>query len=369
MLLKPIHVSLALGLIFTACAPKNGASTGANSADQMVRPLSDNVVIMEFEGGKITAKDVAEMVSPQAKRFNEEMMDAYQQSARRILVQKLIESEAKAKGQNTQQLFESMMGGENAVDDAEVEALIASRPDLKEGLKKGFKDPQTGQVQKINKDDIKRILGQQKAQQSQGRFVETLLAKAKAKMVLELPRVKLASTKAPFVGGANAKVEIHEFSDFQCPYCQKAVPIVKQIKDAYGDKVKLSFRHFPLSFHEHARPSALATICAHEQGKFWAYHDKIFENYEAFYTPEAKKNLDEGKKLLMGWAKDVGVDTAKLEECMGKSETAQILQKDLDDAEKAGVNGTPSFFVNGRKVQAGSFEEFKVAIDEELAKN
>lgn len=358
-----------VSLLFAACAcsPQNGSSGGATKADQIVRPLSDNVVVMEFNGGKITAKDLNEMVGPQIKRFSEEALEAYQQSARRILVQKLIDAEAKAQGKTPEALFESMMSQNSASDD-EVEKLIASRPDLKEGLKKGFKDPNSGAIQKISKDDIKRILGQQKAQQNQGRFVEGLMAKANAKMSLELPRVQMGSSKGPFLGSANAKVQIHEFSDFQCPYCSKAVIMVKQIKDTYGDKVKLSFRQFPLDFHEHARPSALATICAHEQGKFWELHDKIFENQEAFSSPALRKNPEAGKKQLLDWAKQVGIDTAKLEQCMGGSAAAQTLQQDLDEAKKVGVNGTPSFFVNGKKVQAGSFEEFKAIVDEELAR-
>ena len=117
------------------------------------------------------------------------------------------------------------------------------------------------------------------------------------------------------------------------------------------------------------KEASLFSICAQEKGKFWELHDKIFENQEAFYTPAAKKNLVAGKALIMDWAKSVGIDTAKLETCMGGSAAAATLQKDLDEAKKIGVNGTPSFFVNGKKVQAGSFEEMKAIIDQELASN
>ena len=351
-------------VLVSACTQSAGSGV-ATKADQIVRPLGDNVTIMEFKGGKITAKDVEEMVKPQMKRFGDEALEAYQQAARRILVQKLVETEAKAKNTTAQGLMEEMMS-QFAATEEEVDQLINSRPDVKEGLKKGFKDPNSGKVQKVTREDIKRMLTQQKAQQNQGKFIETLMAKANAKMLLELPRVKLGGEHAPFIGAANAKVQIQEFSDFQCPYCARAMDMVRQIKETYGDKVKLSFRHMPLSFHEHARPAALATICAQEQGKFWELHDKIFENQKEFSS--LKGDVTGGQNILKEWAKSVGVDVAKFEKCMSDSKTAATLQKDMDEAGKVGVNGTPAFFVNGKKVQAGSFEEFKSVIDEEMTR-
>jgi protein-disulfide isomerase len=358
----------AIAMLAAACACQQKAPGGSSSANQIVRPLSENVVIMTFEGGKITAKDVAEQVEPQLKRFTEESVEAYQTAARRILVQKLIEAEAKKQNTNPQALFEQMMAG-GEVSEAEIDAFLKTRPDLQKGLKEGMKDPSTGKVQKISRDDLKRFLGGQRSQQAQQNFVEGLLAKANSKMMLDLPRIAVPeNAKSPFLGSKDAKVVIHEFSDFECGYCARALPLVKQIKDTYGDKIKFVFRHFPLSFHPHAKPAALATICANEQGKFWELHDKIFENQQAF-PQEAGKDIAKGAAFLKKWAGEAGIDVAKMEECIGKPETNKILEQDMADAEKVGVSGTPSFFVNGKKVQAGSFEEFRGIIDQELAKN
>ena len=89
---------------------------------------------------------------------------------------------------------------------------------------------------------------------------------------------KLAASDAPSFGPKDAKVTIVEFSDFQCPYCTRAANAVKQIKEKYGDKVRFVFRQFPLNFHKKAFKASEAALAANEQGKFWAYHDTLFEN-------------------------------------------------------------------------------------------
>ena len=95
-------------------------------------------------------------------------------------------------------------------------------------------------------------------------------------MCLELQSPCFRTTPSP--GGASASVEIIEFSDFQCPYCQSVAPVLKQLMAKYGDRVKLVWKDFPLPNHPDARPAAEAALCANDQGKFWAYHDKLFDN-------------------------------------------------------------------------------------------
>lgn len=166
---------------------------------------------------------------------------------------------------------------------------------------------------------------------------------------------------APSKGGG--KVEIVEFSDFQCPFCQRFYnDAYKQIKEKYVDtgKAKFVYRHFPLSFHQNAQKAAEAAECANRQGKFWPYHDLLFDGF-----------VSDGSNLevadLKKYASDLGLDTSKFNSCLDNGETSATVKKDVDEATKAGVSGTPTIFINGKKiVGAQSFSAFEVIIENAL---
>ncbi|MBI2375583.1 MAG: thioredoxin domain-containing protein [Deltaproteobacteria bacterium] len=157
--------------------------------------------------------------------------------------------------------------------------------------------------------------------------------------------------------GPNAPlVTIVEWSDFECPFCKRAIPTVNQISDAYGDKVAIQFRHQPLSFHKSAMPSAKAAVAAHKQGKFWEMHDALFNGSPAL----SAEDLDR-------YARQIGLDMNRFKADMEDAQTQAMIQKDMDDGAKYGARGTPTFFVNGVPVRgAQPFESFKVVIDKEI---
>ena len=161
----------------------------------------------------------------------------------------------------------------------------------------------------------------------------------------------------PFKGNAKAPVTIIEYSDFQCPYCSRIAPSMAALTadPALKDRVKVVFKHFPLSFHKQATPAALASIAANNQGKFWEFHDKVFADL---------KNIND--ENLKKWAGEVGLDMAKYTADIAAPETKAILDKDMAEARAAGLRGTPSIYINGRKFQstAGySPQAFKSVID------
>lgn len=162
----------------------------------------------------------------------------------------------------------------------------------------------------------------------------------------------------PVRGNPQAKVTIVEFSDFQCPYCGIVEPTVKKVLETYADKVRLVYKNFPLPSHENAQPAALAALCAKEQGKFWEYHDTLFENQESLKVTDLKK-----------YAADLGLKTQDFTSCLdGKKYKSQI-EMDIMEANRVGVRGTPAFFINGRFLSgAQPFENFQTIIEEELKK-
>jgi len=162
----------------------------------------------------------------------------------------------------------------------------------------------------------------------------------------------------PARGNAKAPITIVEFSDFQCPFCSRAGPTLKQIEQAYGKEVRIVWKHQPLPFHPEALPAALAAEAARQQGKFWEMHDKLFENQRSLSAASYE-----------GWAKELGLDVGKFKAAMADPKVKERVLADQELGNKVGANGTPTFFVNGEKVVgAQPFEAFKVVIDRRLAK-
>jgi len=171
-----------------------------------------------------------------------------------------------------------------------------------------------------------------------------------------------SGTKAPAKGADSAKVVIQHFSDFQCPFCSRVEPTVKQIVDTYGDKVKIVWRDYPLPFHQNAMPAAQAAREIFEQGgsdKFWQFHDKLFANQQALTHADLEKYAEE-----IG-----GIDLAKFKAALDSGKHKAAVEADMAAVDKAGARiGTPSFFINGKLLQgAQPFDAFKSAIDGALA--
>jgi protein-disulfide isomerase len=163
---------------------------------------------------------------------------------------------------------------------------------------------------------------------------------------------------APVRGSPKAPVTIVMFSDFQCPFCGRAEPTVKQLEDEYKDKVKVVWKNQPLPFHPNAMPAAKAAMAAYKQGKFWEMHDKLFSNQQAL-----------GETVYAQYAKELGLDMAKFNADMSSPDIAAGIQKDMQQGSSLGANGTPTFFINGRElVGAQPADQFKQIIDDELKK-
>jgi len=171
--------------------------------------------------------------------------------------------------------------------------------------------------------------------------------------------IQVSADDDPFIGEEDAPVTIIEFSDFQCPYCQRFyLQTLPSIMENYVEtgKVKIVFRDFPLGFHQYAHLASQAAQCANDQGKFWEYHDQIFENQQSLSETNLKT-----------WAQDLGLDTEEFNDCLDSEKYADEVDKDIADGAAAGVSGTPSFFVNGIQITgAQPYSVFQEAIEAAL---
>jgi len=166
----------------------------------------------------------------------------------------------------------------------------------------------------------------------------------------------LLAGPVPSFGPENARVQIVEFSDFQCPYCSRAASAVSQLKQKYEKDVRFVFRQFPLQMHPDARPAAIASLEAEAQGKFWAFHDELFENQSQLDRASLEKH-----------AQAAGLDMAKFKKALDESTHGAAVDRDLKLGEAVKVNGTPTMFLNGKRVQNPTdFAAISAQIDAEL---
>jgi protein-disulfide isomerase len=166
----------------------------------------------------------------------------------------------------------------------------------------------------------------------------------------------IARGKAPSFGPENAKVTVVEFSDFQCPYCSRAADVVDQVKEKYGDRVHFVFRQFPLPMHQNARGAAEAALAANAQGKFWEFHDKLFKN-QGQLTRDG----------LEGFAKETGLNLPQFKKALDGKAYAADVDSDVKLGESVAVQGTPTMFINGARVQnPTSFETVSAQIESAL---
>lgn len=162
---------------------------------------------------------------------------------------------------------------------------------------------------------------------------------------------------SPSRGDANAPVTVVVFSDFQCPFCSRAEATVRELEAAYPGKIRFVFKNQPLPFHEHARLAAKAALAAGEQGKFWEYHDALFNH---------QRELD--RASLERYAEGLGLDLRRFRAALDDSRLDIAIEADISEAHRLEVKGTPAFFVNGRNLQgAQPLAAFRAKVDQALA--
>jgi protein-disulfide isomerase len=186
---------------------------------------------------------------------------------------------------------------------------------------------------------------------------QRLRERAQVAVHLVAPRFDVAA-EGPSKGPADARITIVEFSDFQCPYCQRSLATIEQVLAKYPGQVRLVYRHLPLDrIHPHARGAAEAAACADEQGLFWPYHDKLFQNNRAL-----------AKEDLLRYAAESGLDAQRFGACVEERRFKDKVEADLQAARAVGISGTPAFVVNGVLLSgAQPAEEFYEVIDAALA--
>ncbi len=303
--------------------------------------------IATVDGQPIYEQDLMSVAGPSLLGLRDQEFKVKSDAVNKLIRKKLIEAEAKKKGLTSEELLKQ-----------EVDSKIAEPSDDEaKGYYLAAKNQTSLSFDEI-KTQIKQLLRTAEIQQAREKYAESLRAKADVSVLLQPPKVEVAYDPARVRGDAKAPITIVEFSDFQCPFCQKAQPILKDLLAKYNGHVKLAFRDFPLrALHPQAQIAAEAGRCAEEQGKFWEYHDALYAN---------QSKLDEAD--LVAHAQSLGLDEKLFQSCLKAGKFKAQIEQDLQEGAKAGVAGTPGFFINGIFVNGAQPEaEFEKIINRELA--
>jgi protein-disulfide isomerase len=329
-------------------APSAATSAVPAPAPSPAAALGPDVVAV-IGGEPFTARQLEELAGPRLFQLRSQQYQAQRQILDDAIATRLLDREATER--------------KITVDELVKQEVTAKVTPVTEAEQKAFYEqnkPRFGPMTEA--EAMQRIeagLGQQRAAQRRAEFVETLRSKAGVRVLLDPPRLSVDLAGEPSRGPADAPVTIVEFSDFQCPYCSRAIDALKKVEENYAGKVRLVYRDYPLvQIHPSAARAAEAAACANDQGKFWAMHDRLFAHQDKLEVADLKKS-----------AADLALDTAAFDLCLDSGRHAEGWRKDAADAERYGVSSTPAFFINGRLVVgAQPYEAFAQVIDDELAR-
>jgi protein-disulfide isomerase len=324
-----------------------GSKTVVNVAEA---PLPRNdaeraQVLATVDGVNITAGDVEDSLKPLMFEVAEEIYKVRKSELDLTINDTLLVQEAQKRKITTNGLLE---------------AEVKPKPVTEEQARLFFeqnKERISGDFAQT-KDSVISYLQQTELRNAERAFVDKLRAAAAIEVFLKAPEspvFSISTTDQPSLGNANAPVTIVAFTDYQCPSCASIHPSLERLVKENAGKVRLVTRDFPLTQHTEAFKAAEAAEAAREQGKYWEYIHVLMQNQSAL-----------GVEKLKSFAGELGLDRARFDAALDSGKFTEMVQRDLDDGMKLGLKGTPSLFINGRRVTAKSYEDLKATVDAAL---
>ena len=341
----------SIGLfVLAGCSPHNFPTSSVDT-DPAAESNGEGVAAI-IEGRVITIREIHEHMKDQfleefLRQPEERQFELREAAVHEFVQNHIVQSEAHRQGKTSQELLGEIA---NAVREPTIEEVSDWYSNNQNRLRGAKLEDVTSAV--------KDLILEERRTKALNDFMEPRLEKLSWRMVLSPPRAELEATRL-VRGSAHAPVTITTFSDYQCPYCVRAEPILAEVLERYPDQVRLVHRHFPLDrIHPFARAAAEASMCADEQGKFWEYHDGIFAR---------RGKLEDDSLAEIGSA--VGLDADEFSRCTEERRYKDFVEADFAAGQEAGVTGTPSFFLNGIALKgARSVDELSRYVDLELAR-
>jgi protein-disulfide isomerase len=287
-----------------------------------------------------------------------------------------IDLEQRKSGSLLQARYQYYTSQRKALDqlvDEELLALAAERQHLtaeellEKKVYKDIKDPTEDQLQVYYegmesnepypavRDRVLEHIRELRRDKARAAYIKELRSQARLRILLSPPVAGLNLENALVRGSKDAPVQLVEFADYECPYCQQVNPLIQKLQEEYGDKLSFAYKDFPLPMHHRSQNAAEASRCAGEQGKYWEYHDVLYYS-RMLDVNDLKKH-----------AQVLKLDEGRFAKCLDEGKEAEAVKKDLEEGKKMGLPGTPSFFVNGHYFHGSvDYSTLKEMVDQQL---
>ena len=305
---------------------------------------SGSAVIAEVDGVKLTRAEF-ERNSIAARLFQarNSFYDAERKAVEEFIDNYLLERQAKKENVTVDQLIERHVTSTLAADPSD------------DALRVYYEGLDTAESFETVRVKILDHLKQRRIAKAKSKYVESLRTNANVAMRLSAPRVEVSLKDTQIRGPKDAPVLLVEYADYECPYCQQIQPALEKIQAEYKDRMAFAYKDVPLPMHANAQKASEAAHCAGVQGKYWQYHDVIV----------TKKQLD--VPSLKEVARGLQLDLDAFSKCVDSGDKASIVKAHMAEAQSLGLQGTPSFFINGRFFSGAlSYEKLREIVEEEL---
>jgi protein-disulfide isomerase len=344
---------LLIALVIAAAAvpvltKKNGDS--GKAAAPVPAPQGGQEVVAYLYGEPIYTSDVDALIVQEIMKLREEEYEKRRSALDQLLEDKVMEEEAKRRGITVDDLVNTeIVTKARNITDQEVSTYYEA-----------FKDDAAIRGKSLEEAEaiIRQSLVQKRMTSLKEEMLDGLYADAGLRVALVPPRIEVEIPEGePTKGPADAPITIVEFSDFECGYCKRVEKTVDQLFVDYPGQIRVIYRDFPIRNHMRAEPAAIAARCAGDQGKYWEYHSNLFQ--------VSGNLLDDDLKSR---AEQLGLDMVSFNQCFDNDVYKDAVRLSFAHGSAVGVKGTPTFFINGRRLAgAKPIGDFKEIIDEELA--
>jgi len=328
------HSAIALGL---------GVALGALGVFSIPAVSQDSTVVAEIGGHTVTADDLLQKEGSKLLQARYKYYVAERDALQQYIDDQILEMQAQKESITVDELVKRHVS-------------VSVLEPTEDQLRFYFEGVQTDEPFDIARPKIIDTIHQIRMNKAKEAYITQLRGEYGVVIELNQPTGKVEVGNDPRLGSEKAPVQVVEFADYECPYCQKVSDDLTRLREQFGTQVSLVYKDYPLPMHQYAERAAEAARCAGVQGKFWEFHDSLFES-KKLQLPELKEE-----------ARTLKLDTAKFDQCLDSGDQAAIIKKDVVEGQHLGLTGTPSFFVNGHFMSGAiSYAKLRETVLQELA--
>jgi protein-disulfide isomerase len=303
---------------------------------------NDNVVVAEIDGVKVTMSDLEQEESAKLLSAHYQYYTVEAKALNDLIDKKLLEEKAKKENLTVDQLIQRDI--KSKVQDP-----------TEDQMKVYYEGVGTDQPYEQVRDKILQKIRQLRTEKIRAAYVADLRVHSTVSITLAPPAAANMEAELAPTGSDKPQVTLVEFADYECPYCQKVAADVNKLRADLGNRINFEYKDFPLQMHARAEKAAEAARCAEKQGKFWEFHDEIFKS----------KELDVDQ--LKAQARTLNLNPTDFDKCLDSGEETEAVETDRKEGEKLGINGTPSFFINGHFLSGAlNYAALRQIVDQQL---